>query len=304
MQNIKNLGYTEKLYILPFDHRTGLYKVFGWTEPLTDEQIGQMKDGRHLIYEAIQKAVTMGMPKEHVPVFTDDIFGKEVLLQAKKDGFMTFLTTEKSGVSYFDFQHGESFKESIKSVDPTFTKALVRYNVEGNKEDNMRSLENLKKLSDFSHEQGYKFVIEPLVIPTEAQLASLNGDKSMYDNDLRPELTVQMIKEMHNGGIEPDIWKIEGFKNPKNYEMVVKEARAEGRSNVGVISLGRNETDEVVESWLRAGAQVEGVIGFAVGRTIFLDSLIKFQNKEMTREQTTLTMANRLTHFYNVFCGK
>lgn len=301
---LSGLGYTQPLYILPFDHRTGLYKLFGWTEPLADEQINNMKSGRRLIFDAILQAVAQGVPKENTPVFTDDIYGKEVLLEAAAKGFMTFLTTEKSGIPYFDFEHGENFKTIISEINPTFTKALVRFNPEGNQDDNAHSLQNLKKLSDFSHENGYKFVIEPLVAATEEQLASVSGNKALYDETVRPSLTVRMIEHMHTAGIEPDIWKIEGFKNSENYQAVVNAARSGARSEVGIISLGRNETDETVSQWLKAGAAVDGVIGFAIGRTIFLDALTKFQSGDLDHDSAVTEIANRFVHFYKVFTEK
>jgi 5-dehydro-2-deoxygluconokinase len=301
---LANLGYEHPLYILPFDHRTGLYKTFGWTEPLTPEQVEAMKAGRRLIYDAIKKAVDMGIPKNAVPVFTDDTFGADVLVDAAHDGFMTVLTTEKSGTHFFDFEHGNTFADTIQQFKPTFTKALVRYNPEGNKDDNRRSLENLKRLSDFSHEHGYKFIIEPLIAATEDQLDSIGGAKDVYDETLRPSLTTRMITEMHEAGVEPDIWKIEGFKDPANYALVVAAARVGGRDRVSIISLGRNETDETVEQWLRAGSQTPGVIGFAIGRTIFLEALQQFQSGTLSHDEAVQRITEKFFHFYQVFAGK
>ncbi len=304
MENKAFLGYSGTLAILPFDHRTGLYRTFGWSEPLTGEQIIEMKDSRRLIFEAIEHAVAQGIPKESAPVFTDDVFGTEVLKEAKEKGFITFLTTEKSGATYFDFEHGDNFGDAINAIGPTFTKALVRYNPDSNLEDNKKSLENLKKLSDFSHANGYRFLIEPLIVATDDQLTSAEGDKHRYDNEIRPELTVRMICEMHDAGIEPDVWKIEGFEHTDAYEKIVSAVRADGRDNVGIITLGRNETDEVVASWLQASRSVPGVIGFAVGRTVFLDPLLRYHAQEISREEAVKEIATKFVSFYNIFTEK
>ena len=304
MENKAFLGYSDTLAILPFDHRTGLYKAFEWTEPLTPDQITEMKDGRRLIFEAIQRAVELGIPKESAPVFTDDVFGAEVLKDAKEKGFITFLTTEKSGATYFDFEHGHQFGDAINAIGPTFTKALVRYNPDANHEDNKKSLENLKKLSDFSHANGYKFIIEPLIAATDEQLSQVADDKHRYDNEVRPNLTVRMIREMQDAGIEPDVWKIEGFEHADAYEKIVAAARAGGRDNVGIITLGRNETDEVVNTWLRASSHVPGVIGFAVGRTVFLDPLLRYRQSKISRDETITIIAEKFTSFFKVFTEK
>jgi len=178
---------------------------------------------------------------------------------------------------------------------------LVRYNPDTQHALNQKSLAGLKELSDYAHAHGYKFLIEPLVVGSETQLASVNNDKYRYDTELRPKLTAQMITEMQDAGVEPDIWKIEGMFAAEDYEQVVSAAQKNNREHVGVISLGRNETDEVVETWLKVGAQVSGVVGFAVGRTVFLDALMKYKNHEMSRDQAVTEIAERFKHFYDVF---
>jgi 5-dehydro-2-deoxygluconokinase len=40
--------------------------------------------------------------------------------------------------------------------------------------------------------------------------------------------------------------------------------------------LGRGASAERVDAWLRAGAAVEGYVGFAVGRSIFADAVRDF----------------------------
>lgn len=295
----KPLGNNDILAILPFDHRTGLYRELGWSEPLSDEQKTQMKQGRRLIYDAIVQAVHDGIPREQTIVFTDDLFGAEVLHDAKDAGFTTSLTTEQSGIPYFNFEHAD-FGSAIQSIKPDMVKALVRYNPAGDANNNRTSLENLKKLSDYAHEHGLLFLIEPLIPATDEQLAKMDGDKHRYDTELRPGLTVQMIHDMQNAGIEPDIWKIEGFADPVLYEMVVAAAQTNGR-NAHLIALGRNETDGVVASWLRAGATVPGVIGFAVGRTVFLESLKQFLSGGLSHDDAVVIIAKKFREFYDVF---
>ncbi len=295
------LGYAKKICILPFDHRSYFENLLGYHEPLTDEQTKELAHYKNIIYKGYERSLDMGILKHESAILVDDVFGLEILQDAKAKAYNTLQSTEISGVDFFEFQHGAEWQDWIEKVQPTFTKALVRYNVEGNTENNQRSLTGLKQLSDYAHAHGYKFLIEPLVSATEAQLASVGGDKSRYDRELRPTLTALMIEEMQNAGVEPDVWKIEGMFTEADYKKVVDAARKDGRANVGVISLGRNETDEVVETWLKVGAQVPGVIGFAVGRTIFLDALMKFRKNEITEEQAISEIASRFLHFYRVF---
>ncbi len=300
MQN-NELGYTKKLCILPFDHRSYFENLLGYHEPLTDDQSKELSEYKKVVYAGYEKSLSKGVSRETSAILVDDVFGMDILLDAKTKGYTILQSTEISGIDHFEFEHGEEWQSWIEKVQPDFTKVLIRYNPDGNHELNQKTLVNLKKLSDYSHEKGYKMIIESLVPATESQLAQLSNDKSKYDHELRPDLTVRMIEEIQNAGVEADVWKIEGMYTTADYEKVVAAAERENRSNVGIISLGRNETDEVVETWLRVGAQVQGVIGFAVGRTIFLDALLKYRAGEITKEEAAEKISDRFLHFYRTF---
>ncbi|MFI5265466.1 MAG: 2-deoxy-5-keto-D-gluconate 6-phosphate aldolase domain-containing protein [Candidatus Levyibacteriota bacterium] len=299
-------GYNKPLYILPFDHRSTFLKgMFGISgrEP-TPEEIEEVKTAKKVIYEAFQKAVVDEVPKIGAAILVDEQFGTEILLDAREKGFTTILTTEKSGQELFDFEYGADFKNHIEKIKPTFVKALVRYNPEGNPEDNKTQLGRLKILSDFCSTNNYKFLIEPLIPPTEEELVLTHGDKKMYDREIRPELAVRMIKEFQDAGVAVDIWKIEGLSDPLEYQHVVSQARSNGRDGVGVIILGRGESREMVVEWIAAGRNTPGVIGFAVGRTIFWQPLMDLKDKKIDRETAIDRIAKNYIYFYQLFTGK
>lgn len=297
------------LAILPFDHRSYFEKLLTPPQPSPSQRrepdhtdlAHEITEYKKIIYAGYEKSLELGVPKESSAILVDDVFGLEILLDAKNKGYLVAQSTEISGDDHFEFEHGNDWQSWIEQVQPTFVKALVRYNPESRLDLNQESRSGLKALSDYAHAHDYQFLIEPLVIGSEIQLASVNNDKYRYDTELRPGLTVKMIEEMQDAGIEPSVWKIEGMFAAEDYEQVVIAAQRNNREHVGIISLGRNETDEVVETWLKVGAQVSGVIGFAVGRTVFLDALMKYKNHEISRDQAVTEIAHRFKHFYDVF---
>ena len=301
MQNNNELGYTKKLCILPFDHRSYFENLLGFTEPLSDDQKKELTEYKKIVYAGYEKSLNIGADKNMSAILVDDVFGFDILIDAKSKGYTTLQSTEISGIDHFEFEHGNAWQEWIEKVQPTFVKVLVRYNVDGDSDLNQKSLVNLKKVSDYAHAHGYKFLIEPLVPATSTQLEQCGGDKTKYDHELRPDLTVRMIIEMQNAGVEPDVWKIEGMYTETDYAKCVTASRKDGRIHVGIVSLGRNETDDVVELWLRTGAKVPGVIGFAVGRTIFLEALLEYRKNTITADQASTKIAERFLHFYKVF---
>jgi 5-dehydro-2-deoxygluconokinase len=94
---------------------------------------------------------------------------------------------------------------------------------------------------------------------------------------------VEAMKQIQDAGVEPNIWKLEGVEKPEDARAVVKQAQRDGRK-AAVITLGRGEAKEQVQKWLKVGAKIPGIIGFAVGRTIFWDPLAEHKagkTKEM-----------------------
>src|SRR5207253_1641791 len=81
---------------------------------------------------------------------------------------------------------------------------------EGDADMNRTQAEKLKRLADWLHDNGRKFLFELLVPAEDAQLETVDGDTDRYDAELRPELMVRAIAELQDAGVEADIWKIEG----------------------------------------------------------------------------------------------
>jgi myo-inositol catabolism protein IolC len=298
-----NYGHTKDMYVLPFDHRASFAKgLFGEENP-SPEIIAKVSEYKEVIYSAIFKAQEKaGLSTETLSVLVDEIYGSQILRDAAEKGIAILQTVEKSGQEEFGFEFGEDFGAHLLEYKATFAKALVRYNPEGDKEMNKRQVAKLKQLSDFCHENGIKLLIEPLIPATESQLEKLDGDKHVYDRDIRPNLAVQMVSEMQNGGVECDVWKIEGFERTESYEAFVAQAcNTSERKDVGTIILGRGETSEKVTEWINAGKLVPGVIGFAVGRTVFWESLVQLKNEEISKEQAIDQISDNFVKFITLF---
>ncbi len=82
---------------------------------------------------------------------------------------------------------------------------------------------------------------------------------------------------------------------------MVEAARRDGREQVGCIVLGRGEDEQKVIEWLRTAATVPGFIGFAVGRSSFLNAIVNLQHKKITREAAVAEIAGRFEEWIKVF---
>jgi myo-inositol catabolism protein IolC len=302
---MKPRGFSQPLYVLPFDHRGSFQtKMFGWEGALSDKQTAEIAAAKQVIYDGFQKAVADGVPKEKAAILVDEQFGAVILRDAAEKGFHFAMAAEKSGQEEFDFEYGEDFAKHIEAFAPTFCKVLVRYNPEGYPELNRVQGARLRRLSDYLQKANHSLFMFELLVPAERQqLEKVNGDKKAYDAQLRPGLMVQAIEQLQAAGVEPDVWKIEGLDRREDCEKMVAAVRRDGRKNVSCIILGRGEDDKKVQEWLTTAASVPGFIGFAVGRTDFWDPLVNMRAGKISRDEAVAEMARRYREFVDLFEG-
>lgn len=291
-----------KLYILPFDHRGSFLKMFGLSEGnLSADDVARVSDYKHIVYEGFLRALELGVPREPAAILVDEQFGRRIHAEARAAGITRILTTEKSGQDEFDFEYGNEFGAHIDALSPEYVKVLVRYNPHGDRTQNIRQLKRLKTINDFCHQHHYQFLFELLVPATQEQLASLGGDIERYEKSMRALFTKESIRELHDAGIEPHIWKIEGLDDIDQMRTVVEETRLGDRRDVGVVVLGRGESDAKVRGWLSVAARIPGVIGFAVGRTVFKQALLDHARGATTRIAAVDTIAQNFKGFVDLF---
>jgi myo-inositol catabolism protein IolC len=297
-----DFGYDHKLYILAFDHRGSFQKKFFGIEGEPDaEQTATISDAKHLVFEGLLQAVAAGADPSVTGVLVDEQFGSTVPQEARAAGLRLAMPAERSGQEMFDFQYGEEFGEHIERFDPDFTKVLVRYNPDGDAAANGEQLAKLRRLSDWLHERGRRFLFELLVPATVAQLENVGGQSDRYDAELRPELMRRTIVAAQEAGIEVDVWKIEGVDERADCEMLVAQAKAGGRDGVGCVVLGRGADDAKVDHWLGEAAPVDGFIGFAIGRSIWWAPLKAYVEGKMERGAAAERIAENYMRFVKVY---
>ena len=130
------LGYDGKLYILAFDHRGSFQKkMFGIEGDPTPEETERIDDAKRLIFEGMLAAVREGAEAGASGVLVDEQFGSNIPEQAREHGLKMAMPVEKSGQEEFDFEYGEDFAAHIEKFNPDFSKVLVRYNPDGDADD-------------------------------------------------------------------------------------------------------------------------------------------------------------------------
>lgn len=294
------LTNNKQLFMLPFDHRSSLAKKIFGKENLSSAEVQKFIEMKNIIYEGFKKALLAGVPKDSAAILVDEEFGNDILKDAKKQNINFALPVEKSGKDEFDFEFGDDFVSHIEKFQPTFVKALLRYNPEGNVIMNSRQRKKLIILSSWCKNNSYNFLLEMLIPATETQMASVDNEVTRFNNEIRPVLALKAINELQNANIKPIIWKIEGFDAPNDYNNTITEIKR-NNSDSEMITLGRGENQMQVEKWLTAGKNIPGMIGFAIGRTIFQEAILEFFNNKVTANQAAEKICANYLYFYQIF---
>jgi myo-inositol catabolism protein IolC len=273
-------------FILAVDHRNSLR---GWLNSLGVPPAEVDPTARHLkrlCVSALEQARSELESTERPMLLLDEEYGVDAIPAAKAQALPVVIPAERSGQAEFRFEHGDGFREAIERVDPDAVKALVRYNVAGDAELNARQRERLNQLQSYLHESGRTFMLEVLVPPTPEQVAAHGAG---FDERLRPELTVRAIDELAAGGMRPDWWKLEG--NNDRTAAATVAAAGSATAELGCLVLGRGQDRDSVVHWVRVAASVDGFVGFAVGRTLWMDAFAAFVNNQLEEQEVVSRIA-------------
>jgi myo-inositol catabolism protein IolC len=286
----------KQLYILPFDHRSAfaekILKKTGQLSPKEKKEISSLKD---IIFRAFLKVYKNYPEKENLAILVDEEYGEKIISQAKKKNISLIIPQEKSGQKVFQFEYGERFKKHLLKYSPSYAKVLLRYNP-ANRNNNKAQRNRLKTFINFCRSSRIKTLIEVLVPATDKQLEKAKTREN-YDLNYRPDLTKIALAELIKDNIDPDIWKIEGMERKNDWKKIVDIVDDNAESKIVVLGRGKNKKE--VLNWLDTAKSQPETIGFAIGRTIFLNPLLEYKNKKINKARAIQKIADNYKFFIN-----
>ncbi len=280
----------KEMIILPFDHRTSFSKdILGTSYKPDKEQREEITNLKKIIFEGFLSTLKKQKNKKSFAILVDEEYGKAILKEAKKKKIKICLPVEKSGKEQLEIEYGKSFGKHVNGIRPDFIKILIRYNPL-NTETNKKQLKNLVKIDRFCKKNKYKVILELLVPPAKEDLQC-----ATYDSDKRAERTIEAIKDIKEK-LKVAIWKMEGFTKSQWKEIIPLVSK-----NSRIIFLGRGQDKNKVEKWLRDASQFKEIVGFAIGRTIFLETLKKYHSGKISRDKAIGAIAEKFEHFITLW---
>jgi myo-inositol catabolism protein IolC len=264
------------LLILADDHRDSLERdVYKLTAPPTPDQAARIAADKLLVYRALLDDAAELPDGAQAGILVDEQYGADVAELAAKSGGVVNLSMpiEASGKTWFEFAYGDDWQKHAEFFATNHAKVLIRDNPGLPVADRLAQAERVARVSAWATEASRNLIIELLVPATDADLASVGGDKKRYDDELRPRLTRESIAYLQDRGIAPAVWKVEGMDTAEDAAAIAELARR-GARTADCIVLGRHASQEDLDRWLEIAAPIHGYVGFAIGRSIWWDALI------------------------------
>jgi myo-inositol catabolism protein IolC len=283
----------DPLYMLAFDHRQVLRDLY----PTADT--AALEASKVVVLDALE-SLSADVRRECLAFLVDEEYGADAARRARERGLYVAMPIEASRTPALRFQFPDDCAERFARFDPQAVKALVFHNPADDAERKQQQFALLREAGDLARAQGRDYLLEVLITPTAGQLEQVGG-KSHFRARLFPELLIESISEMQDAGIEPDLWKIEGFETAADTAAVAAQAVGGGRDHVRCIVLGSGESQEKVMNWIANASTVPAFSGFAIGRTVWHQPLADLLEGRVGRDAAIEAMVRSFADLISAF---
>jgi 5-dehydro-2-deoxygluconokinase len=290
------------LLLLAMDQRDSIeQKLYDLDRAPTPQEAASIAANKLLVFRGLLDAVE-SLPAGVRPGFlVDEQYGASPAELAAADDRVTLaMPIEASGQQWFGFAYGDDWQRHAEFFGVDHAKVLIRDNPALDAGERRGQAERLAEVSRWSREHGHDLILELLVPATDDDLARVGGDQDRYDREVRPGLTVEVIRFLQDAGVEPVIWKIEGLDTREAALSIVRAVRRDGR-DASCIVLGRHAPKERLDAWLRIAAPVEGFVGFAIGRSIWWDVLEGRLDGSLDEDEARRRIAEQYTGYVRTY---
>ena len=256
------------LAILAMDHRA-VFEGIAQKYSRTASDITEFKD---IIYHAALKAIPDAGEGTQVGVLADDTYALDALLDTNKHPLWVGRCIEKTGAVPLEFDGLPDVGATLMSWPENHTvKCLLR--IRGNEtEDVVKGhKEQLRRLFSGVRATGHDLLIE---------LIAEQGDDAL----------MQWMETCYAIGVYPDYWKILPPKQEGAWEKLEAILERHDPYCRGFLVLGNNAPLDELKSAFQRIPRGGHILGFAIGRSVFLDAAEKWFSGSISGSEAEAAM--------------
>ena len=258
--------------MVAFDHRNSLRRDL--------DRLGVATTGSHLV--ALKELIWRGIEAvtADVATYADaailiDRGHRRIEAAATKANAVVAVALEASGSDSLQPEAaGAELAADLRALEGGFGKVLLRWHPTDEDARKKRQLAELRRLAELTHNSGARLLIELLVPPSPADLASIAA-ADRYDETLLPGNQRDAVAEILNAGVVPAMWKIEGHPNTTT-ALALAELISSRTPSASILVLGGGAGITGLSRVFAGGAAIDTFNGFAVGRSIWWQPVSEF----------------------------
>ncbi len=268
------------LAILAMDHRSvfeALAKKYGKTA----KEISVFKN---LIYQAALDSIPGAGDKIQIGVLADDTYAMDVLLDTVRHPLWVGRCIEKTGASPLEFEGLADAGATLMSWPENHAvKCLLR--ISGNETEAVlrEDKEQLRRLFSAVRATGHDLLIE---------LIAEEGD----------QVLLQWMETCYALGVYPDYWKILPPTQAETWNKLEEMLERHDPYCRGFLVLGNNAPAEDLKKVFSSIPRIRHVLGFAIGRSVFLDAAEKWFAGALSDSEATSTMSGIFCQLIKSWC--
>jgi len=252
-------GHWPSLMTFAIDHRMQL-------EAIADQAgapHGRIADFKLL---AVQAAAKVAGGQTGFGMLLDGTYGREALFRAADHDLWVARPVEKTGSRPLRFERDDVGTQLKEWPVSQVVKCLCFYRPDDPEALKLEQEERLRTVAEAARGTGHELLIEII--------ASKHG---AVDDDT----VAAVLRRLYDRGIRPDWWKLEPQATRTAWQRIGDAIRTGDAFCRGVVVLGLESSEEVLENVFHEAATDSVVKGFAVGRTIFAETALGWLRGEI-----------------------
>lgn len=265
----------EELYVLAFDHRRQLEELAD-EHGVARERIATFKD---LIAQAVEDVAQRLGERERVGVIVDGRHGQRVLSRFGERGFWIGRPIETPGSRPVAFDATENIGLHLLSWPAVqIIKCLVFYHPDEPVELRLSQEQRVRELYEAAQALDRDLLLEIIC--------------SARGLPVDDETTARAMQRFYNLGVRPAWWKLEP-PSKAAWRAITEVIKARDPWCNGVLLLGLDAPEDVLQRAFESAADVPLCKGFAVGRSIFNPAAREWFAGRMSDAEATADVAAR-----------
>ena len=242
-------GHWPTLMALAIDHRAQL-------EEIADKAGADRRRISDFKELAVQAAAQIADKEPGFGMLLDGTYGREALFRAADHDLWIGRPVEKPGSRPLRFETEDLGSHLAEWPVSHTIKCLCFYHPDDSEALRREQEERLLILSDAARTAGRELLVEII--------AGKHGS-------LGEDTVARVLARLYDLGIKPDWWKLEPQPSEAAWKRIGEIIRSRDPHCRGVVLLGLEAPEEVLERAFKAASTDPVVKGFAVGRTIFAE---------------------------------